>query len=340
MLYGRERRRNHRLPFSLFIIAVLLALFALVTPARLPSTINPGSVSVPVATATSTALPAPTDVHGGTIVFTCTRQDINQICMVRADGSGYEQLTAGASHSYYPAVSPDGDQIIFAANQYDMFDLYRLAPGVIEGARTRRSRLKRLTDYIGNAFSPSFSPDGKRVVFVNRVAERPAALWTMGSNGEDPHPIYSPPNDVVGAAWAPDGLKVAFAMPVQNSFAYEIFLLDLGNIEAPPQSVPREIRDIGGSISWSPLQEDVLIFAGPAAAREIFRLDLATGKTTQLTFGGNNASPAYSPDGQYIVFNSLRNGGQADLYIMRADGHSMRRLTDHPEPDWQPQWGP
>jgi TolB protein len=162
----------------------------------------------------------------------------------------------------------------------------------------------------------------------------------MGSNGEDPHPIYSPPNDVVGAAWAPDGLKVAFAMPVQNSFAYEIFLLDLGNIEAPPQSVPREIRDIGGSISWSPLQEDVLIFAGPAAAREIFRLDLATGKTTQLTFGGNNASPAYSPDGQYIVFNSLRNGGQADLYIMRADGHSMRRLTDHPEPDWQPQWGP
>ncbi|MFH1186372.1 MAG: hypothetical protein V1755_15275 [Chloroflexota bacterium] len=339
-MYGRERRRNHLLPFSVLIVAVLLALFGLVTPSRLPTAINPGSVSVPEPTATSTARPEPTDLHGGRIVFTCTRQEINQICMVRADGSGSEQLTAGASHSYYPAISRDGDQIIFAVNQYDTFDLFRLAPNVIEGARTRQSRLKRLTDYIGNAYSPSFSPDGKRVVFVNRVAGRPPSLWTMGSNGEDPHPIYSPPNDVVGAAWSPDGLKVAFAMAVQHSFAYEIFLLDLSNLSTPPQKVSREIMDIGGSISWSPLQEDVLIFAGPAAAREIFRLDLGTGKTTQLTFGGNNASPAYSPDGRHIVFNSLRNGGQADLYIMRADGHSTRRLTDHPEPDWQPQWGP
>ena len=69
-------------------------------------------------------------------------------------------------------------------------------------------------------------------------------------------------------------------------------------------------------------------------------LDVQTGDTKQLTFGGNNASAAYSPDGAYIVFNSLRNQGQADLYVMRADGHSLRRLTDNPEPDWQPQWGP
>jgi TolB protein len=96
---------------------------------------------------------------------------------------------------------------------------------------------------------------------------------------------------------------------------------------------------MGGSISWSPNQRDLLVFAGPAAAREVFRLDIESGEVTQLTFGGNNASPAYSPDGQYIVFNSLRNGGQADLYIMHTDGHSMRQLTDNPEPDWQPQWG-
>ncbi|MGE5073705.1 MAG: TolB family protein, partial [Anaerolineae bacterium] len=60
----------------------------------------------------------------------------------------------------------------------------------------------------------------------------------------------------------------------------------------------------------------------------------------QLTFGGNNAAPCYSPDGQYIVFNSLRNNNQADLYIIRADGHSTRQLTSDPEPDWQPHWAP
>ena len=47
-----------------------------------------------------------------------------------------------------------------------------------------------------------------------------------------------------------------------------------------------------------------------------------------------------SPDGQWIAFNSLRNDDQADIYIMRADGSSMRQVTDNPEPDWQPQWEP
>lgn len=339
-MFGRPHHRRPRLPPSLLLIAALLALFGLVTPSTPPTIISPANVSLPMAKAAPTILPKPTDVHGGRIVFTCTRAEINQICMVHADGSGYEQLTAGSSNSYYPAISPNGKEIVFAANQYEAFDLYRLAPAVIEGARSSISRLKRLTDYIGNAFSPSFSPDGRQVAFVNRTGGGPAAIWMMGNDGEDPHPIYAPIGDVVGVAWSPDGLKLAFTMSVENQFTYEVFLLYLNNLSSPPERLSRGIKDIGGSVSWSPDQTDLLIFAGPAAAREILRLDLATRQTTQLTYGGNNAAAAYSPDGQHIVFNTLRNGGQADLYIMRADGHSMRRLTENPEPDWQAQWGP
>jgi len=339
-LFGREKRRGARLPWSVVIVAVLVALFALITPYGTPTNINPGTISVPPPTARPTAAPKPTDRHGGTIVFTCTRGDINQICLIRADGTGYEQLTSGSSNSYYPAISHDGRHIIFAANQYDGFDLQRLAPEVVEGSRTLESRFKRLTDYIGNAFSPSFSPDDDRVLFINRAKQGPAALWMIGADGTNPRTIYSPPNDVVGAAWSPDGKRVAFAMAVDTPFAYQIFLLDLDDVASPPLKVPCDLQDLGGSISWSPDQTHLLVFAGPAAAREIYRLEISSGRTTQLTFGGNNASGDYSPDGEYIVFNSRRNDGQADLYIMRADGHSMRRLTDNPEPDWQPQWGP
>lgn len=339
-LSGRNRHQRKGIPLSLLVLAILMILFGLITPSRLPQIFTPGNVNLPAATVAPTLPAAPTDTRGGQIVFTCTRKEVNQICAIRADGSDFKQLTTGTSNSYYPAISHDGNHIIFAVNQYDLFDLYRLSLKVIEGARTSESRLKRLTDYIGNAFSPSFSPDDKHVVFVNRVGEEHAALWLMGSNGEDPHPIYTPPGDVVAAAWSPDATTIAFSMAVEHPFAYEVFLLRLDNIDAPPRRVSHEITDIGGSISWSPDQKDVLIFAGPAAAREIFRLDIETGEATQLTFGGNNASPAYSPNGQHIVFNSLRNGGQADLYIINAEGHSMRQLTDNPEPDWQPQWGP
>lgn len=45
---------------------------------------------------------------------------------------------------------------------------------------------------------------------------------------------------------------------------------------------------------------------------------------------------SYSPDGQWIVFTSERNGlGQADIYRARPDGTGVERLTDGPAVDDQ-----
>jgi TolB protein len=260
--------------------------------------------------------------------------------MIASDGTGYQQLTNGTANSYYPTISRNAHDVVFAVNQYDIFDLYRLALDVNQGPRQTRSRLKRLTDDVGNTFSPSFSPDGQQIAFLNRIGEAPAAIWVMESDGQQPHQVYAGNGTIVALAWSPNGRRLAFSMSVGPAFAFEVFLLDLQNLKATPIQVSRGLQDIGGSVAWSPDEGSLLLFAGPAAAREIYSLQLFDSTVTQLTHGGNNASPAYSPDGQHIVFNSLRNGGQADLYVMRADGHSTRQLTDFPEPDWQPQWGP
>ncbi len=331
-LFKQEKRRPPLVPISLLVVAAIIWLFSLIPPSQFFTNINPVNVRIPPPPPTPAPTPRPTGVHGGHIVFTCTRKDINQICMINADGTGYTQLTNGMTNTYYPTISPDSEIVVFAINKYDNFDLHALTLST--------SKLTQLTDNIGNSFSPNFSPDGKQIVFVNRAAEGPSSLWMMGRRGENPHLFYAAPNNVVGVAWSPDGETLAFAMAADLQFTYEIFLLDVQNPEARPRRLTRGLSGIGGSIAWSPDSKNLLIFAGPVAAREVYRLDVATGEITQLTFGGNNASAAYSPDGQYIVYNSLRNNGQADLYIMRADGHSTRQLTDNPEPDWQPQWGP
>jgi TolB protein len=339
-LFSLGERRRLQLPASLVILAILLVLFALVTPSRFNPGINPGNVRVPPFTPTPTPLPRPTDVHGGDIVFTCTRKGINQICMIKADGSGYQQLTDGTSNSYYPAISPEGGTVVFAMNRGDNFDLHELTLRVLVAPQAFAPTSTLLTDNIGNAYSPSYSPDGAQILFLNRVGDEPSALWTMGSNGENPHRIYTPPRDIVGASWSPDGNRVALTMVADARFSYQVFLLDLHGAQRGLRQLSHGLSGVGGSISWSPDQKSLLIFAGPVAAREIYRLDADSGSATQLTYGGNNASPAYSPDGHFVVFNSLRNQGQADLYIMRSDGHSMRQLTSNPEPDWQPQWAP
>ena len=162
----------------------------------------------------------------------------------------------------------------------------------------------------------------------------------MGPRGEDPHLLYAGPNTIVGADWSPDGRTIAFAMSTGQVNAYEIHLLDSTQPDQPPRRITYAVEGATGSLDWSLDGKSLLICLGPAGNKNVYRLDLATANAIQLTFGGNNASASYSPDGQYIVFNSLRNNEQADLFIINADGHATRLLLDNPEPDWQPQWGP
>jgi Tol biopolymer transport system component len=331
-LFMRKSRRGPLLPISLIILVLFILLFSLVTPFQFITNINPSNIKIPPPTPTATQLPIPTSVNGGHIVFTCTRMNINQICLINADGSSYKQLTDGDKNAYYPAISPDSRLVVFVMNKYDDFDLYQID--------LNDSKLTQLTDSVGNSFSPDYSPDGKQILFINRVADGNSGLWIMGSKGEDPHQLYAGSKDIVGASWSPDGTMVAFAMVVDSQYTFEIFIIDLQDLKAKPRRISHDLTGIGGSISWSPDGKKLLIFAGPVAAREVYSIDIKTSSITQLTFGGNNAAASYSPDGRYIVYNSLRNNNQADLYIMRADGHSTRQLTANPDPDWQPKWGP
>jgi TolB protein len=342
-IFGKKKKP--RLPLSVIAIALLIVLFLLI-PTNTPTITIPSSLTPPQSPSstdqsspepTSSPPPIPTGLHGGRIIFTCTRKEFNQICMVNRDGSGLLQLTDDAANHYYPAMSPKGNALVFASNQSrGTFDLYLL----IFSSSTRQ----QLTDEIGNVFSPDFSPDGEKLLFINRTEEGQTGLWVMDWNGQNPYlayggPNYAGPNTLVGAAWSPNGRRIALSMTVNQPFEYEIFLLDLDK-EDPPQRLSHGLLGIGGSLDWSPDGRFLLIAAGPPGDKDIFRLDADTGNIARLTTGGNNNSAAYSPDGEWIVFNSLRNNNQADLYLMRADGSDQRQLTSDPEPDWQPQWEP
>ena len=196
--------------------------------------------------------------------------------------------------------------------------------------------LFQLTENVGNVISPDYSPDGRRIVFANRAADGPTSIWMVNADGLNPHLVYAGPNTIVAVAWSPDGEKIAYAMSVGIPQEYEIFTMDANGKNH--LRISQGLQGIGGSVDWSPDSRSILIYAGPFGDKDIFRLDAETGSATQLTDGGNNAGGSYSPDGQYIVFNSLRNDDQADLYIMRANGENQVQLTNHPEPDWGPQW--
>jgi TolB protein len=257
--------------------------------------------------------------------------------MVNRDGSGLLRLTDDFANDYYPAFSPTGGAIAFASNRSQgTFDLYFMVLST--------SSLVQLTAEIGNAFSPDFSPDGEQVVFANQDESGRTSLYIVNRTGENLRLLFDGPNfagptSIVGAAWSPDGQLIAFAMSTTQLFEYEIFFIPADGSQ-PPQQLTTGLLGITGSLDWSPDGRYLLVSAGPPGDKDIFNIDLQANTIARLTSGGNNNSPSFSPDGQYIAYNSLRNGGQADIYIISADGTDERQLTNNPEPDWQPQWEP
>jgi TolB protein len=314
----------------LLAVAIALCLLIPSTPLNI-SSLDVSDKALPTALGTVTHPPPPTKVHIGTIIFTCTRGDYNQLCMVNADGTGYQQLTSLEANSYYPVYSPLGGSVVYASNQNGgVFDLFLF---IFDGAK-----LIRLTDHIGNVISPTFSPDGKRILFANRAAEGPTSLWTVDNNGKNPDLLYAGPNAIVAVDWSPIGDRIAFAMAVDQPDAYEVFIMNADGSNA--HQLTRNLPGIGGSLDWSPDGKSLLIYAGQAGDKNIFLINVDAETATQLTNGGNNAASSFSPDGQWIAFNSLRNNDQADIFIMRPDGSDVRQVTTDPEPDWQPQWEP
>lgn len=75
----------------------------------------------------------------------------------------------------------------------------------------------------------------------------------------------------------------------------------------------------------------VLSTVEPASARTVAPAtdESHFGTIRQLTYGGENAEAYFSPDGNWLIFQSTRDGRTCDQqYVMRTDGSGLRRVSD------------
>ena len=73
---------------------------------------------------------------------------------------------------------------------------------------------------------------------------------------------------------------------------------------------------------------------------DIYSISTTGGAETRLTTAkGLDDGPEYSPDGQYIYFNSERTG-KMDIYRMRPDGSEQEPVTSDEYNNWFPHLSP
>ena len=86
------------------------------------------------------------------------------------------KLTFGTFYDLLPDVAPDEKTVVFSSNRAESFDIWKL--------NMFDRHLTRLTSDAGLETSPSFSLDGKVILYVSS-ASGSKQIWTMTADGEN-----------------------------------------------------------------------------------------------------------------------------------------------------------
>lgn len=260
------------------------------------------------------------------------------------DGIGNPQrFTALERHEWAQEfeISPSGNQILMSIlSPVQLPDgsvrfISRLWTQDIANRGTNRKSIVTDGDYIDR--TPAYSHDGRYAFFSSNRNGTPAIFrvsldrrgrfeLVVDSSTADYEPMLSG-----------DGARLVYtAQPRAGGVQGQIWIrpIEAGMPTMLVQGAqPRLSPDPEGSrILFTRRNEDTGYY-------HIWLMDGATGKLDQLTSGSNNnVDPAWSPDGQFIVFSSDRgqtSEGVRNLDVWRLDlmTNSLRRLTDNASVD-------
>lgn len=71
----------------------------------------------------------------------------------------------------------------------------------------------------------------------------------------------------------------------------------------------------------------------------VWMLDVANGSLKQITKGGNDRQPDWSPDGSKIAFSRIIEDNR-EIFVMDNDGSDQQNITNNPAEDVAPGWSP
>ena len=214
----------------------------------------------------------------------------------------------------------------------------------------------------GGAFRPTLSPDGRWLVYGSRhVAETGLRIRDLETGDErwlafpvqrDEQESRAARDAYPGMSFTPDSRElVAFwggrmwRVPVQGGEPVEIpFRVDVDlpmgpevdfdyPIDDSPTFVAKQIRDLAPSPDGERLAFTIM--------GDVYVKDLPDGEPSQIAeMDAMAAQPAWSPDGERIVFATYSDAEGGRLYAVDYDGDDLERITPDAAFYTQPVFSP
>ena len=310
----------------------------------------------------------------GLIAFVSDRDSVNgtpndDIYVMNPDGSTLARLTTDKGVDQFPAVSPGGNEIVFAStrstnafpNPEGDFELYVMdaKDGNEDG---EDDNLRRLTNNGVSDTQPAWRHDSNKLAFT-----RNGEIYVMDANGANEIPLTN--NGVFDGqpVFSPDGTSIAFLRLQANN---DIYLMKAepesttNNVpirltNSPASDTQPEFSPEGGKIAFmsnrpsrkpdGTVTSDSDIWVMNTNGPEDSTNNAPTNLTdaTDATPPLNDRYPAWSPDGTRIAFWSSTGTGlgstgpSSEISVMNSDGSGTpTKLTNNTFGDIQPDWGP
>jgi Tol biopolymer transport system component len=198
--------------------------------------------------------------------------------------------------------------------------------------------LTRITDRAGLELWPSFSPDGRTVIFASESSgnwdiylQRVEGEKVVNLTEDSPEDDYQP-------RFSPDGERIAFRSERDGG---GIFVMG-----GMGESVTR-LTEGGFDPTWSPDEKEILYATegafNPRDRKVTSQLIAANveSREARVVFEGDAVQPHWSPHGHRIAYWGLPKGsGQRDIWTIPADGGEPVPVTQDSATDWNPVWSP
>jgi Tol biopolymer transport system component len=246
-----------------------------------------------------------------------------------------------------PAVSPHGRTVVFwgiepgaRVAQRDLWavPLSGLPPGVSP---------IRLTDDPAHDWDPQWAPDGSSVEFISDRGGSPN-LWRLPIDEKSGRargpaiPLTLPAAFVAHVRASADGGTRVY----QSDSRFSVLLrVEFDPLAGRPREEPREALRLGEGIagfstsSFSPDGKWIVVQGG-ASNDDLMVLALDGSIARKLAPGPHrNRAPAWSPDGNAIVFGSDR-GGKYEIWKIGADGSGLEKIITSQAALYEPAWSP